>query len=322
MRPGDFIITPSWTFHDHGNPGKDPVVWLDGLDIPIVAFFDAGFAERYPDEVQPVVKPEGDALARYGANLLPIDHALGILAAQRRHFTDADALLERALAVDPRAVDALANRSNVQNALGHFAGALANADSALRIDPAHVGALYNQGLALQRQNRLGDAISSYDKALAIAPNFAEALVNRGAALLDLYRDDEALTSFDRALAVRPGHAGCGRAGGRTRKGPRRLREADIDDLIADRDAHAKGFALPFAPEYPEGQILQRKVAAGIVRRNDPALQRGIVRLVQVRHVAPLVSDLHRDDASVSGRGSSLSFQRRCGSKCFSSPCQH
>ena len=75
MHPGDFIITPSWTFHDHGNPGKEPVIWLDGLDIPIVAFFDAGFAERYPQEVQPVTKPEGDALARFGANMLPLEYA-------------------------------------------------------------------------------------------------------------------------------------------------------------------------------------------------------------------------------------------------------
>ena len=75
MRPGDFIITPSWTFHDHGNPGDVPVVWLDGLDIPMVAFFDAGFAERYPDELQPVTKPEGDALARFGANLLPLEYS-------------------------------------------------------------------------------------------------------------------------------------------------------------------------------------------------------------------------------------------------------
>jgi gentisate 1,2-dioxygenase len=74
MHPGDFIITPSWTFHDHGNPGRDPVIWLDGLDIPIVAFFDAGFAERYPQEVQPVTKPEGDALARFGANMLPLEY--------------------------------------------------------------------------------------------------------------------------------------------------------------------------------------------------------------------------------------------------------
>jgi len=74
MHPGDFIVTPSWTFHDHGNPGATPVVWLDGLDIPIVSFFDAGFAERHPEESQPLTKTEGDALARYGSNLVPLDY--------------------------------------------------------------------------------------------------------------------------------------------------------------------------------------------------------------------------------------------------------
>src|SRR5207248_954346 len=75
MHPGDFIITPSWTFHDHGNTGNEPVIWLDGLDIPLVSFLDAGFAERHPQEVQPVSRPEWDALSRYGANLLPVDYA-------------------------------------------------------------------------------------------------------------------------------------------------------------------------------------------------------------------------------------------------------
>jgi len=74
MHPGDFIVTPSWTFHDHGNPSAEPVVWLDGLDIPLVSFFDAGFAERHDDASQPLTKAEGDALARYGANLLPLDY--------------------------------------------------------------------------------------------------------------------------------------------------------------------------------------------------------------------------------------------------------
>src|SRR3970040_398153 len=68
MHPGDFIITPSWTWHDHGNPGGEPVVWLDGLDIPMVSFFDGGFLERYPDATQPVTRAEGDAQARYGTN--------------------------------------------------------------------------------------------------------------------------------------------------------------------------------------------------------------------------------------------------------------
>jgi len=75
MRPGDFILTPSWTFHDHGNPGAEPVIWLDGLDIPIVALFDAGFGERHPEEVQPVARPERDSIARYGSNLLPLEYA-------------------------------------------------------------------------------------------------------------------------------------------------------------------------------------------------------------------------------------------------------
>jgi gentisate 1,2-dioxygenase len=73
MRRGDFIITPSWTWHDHGNPGTDPVVWLDGLDIPLVRFFDTGFAEHGEQASQASSRPEGDALARYGSNMLPID---------------------------------------------------------------------------------------------------------------------------------------------------------------------------------------------------------------------------------------------------------
>jgi gentisate 1,2-dioxygenase len=75
MHPGDFIITPSWTFHDHGNPGDEPVIWLDGLDIPMVAFFDAGFSERHSEESQPITRPEGDAFARYGTNLLPLEYS-------------------------------------------------------------------------------------------------------------------------------------------------------------------------------------------------------------------------------------------------------
>ena len=74
MHPGDLILTPSWTFHDHGNPSTVPVVWMDGLDIPIVNMFDTSFAEHSRDEMPVPVRPEGDALARFGANLLPVEY--------------------------------------------------------------------------------------------------------------------------------------------------------------------------------------------------------------------------------------------------------
>ncbi|MGQ9365476.1 gentisate 1,2-dioxygenase [Azospirillum sp. ST 5-10] len=74
MEVGDFVITPAQAWHDHGNGSGEPMIWLDGLDIPTVSFFDASFAESYPDDEQPVTRPAGDSLARYGANMLPVDH--------------------------------------------------------------------------------------------------------------------------------------------------------------------------------------------------------------------------------------------------------
>ncbi|MDE3196076.1 MAG: gentisate 1,2-dioxygenase [Acidobacteriota bacterium] len=74
MEPGDFVITPSWTYHDHGNPGASPVIWMDVLDLPLVNFLGCSFAEHHECETQPLTRPEGDSYLRYGANLLPADH--------------------------------------------------------------------------------------------------------------------------------------------------------------------------------------------------------------------------------------------------------
>ncbi|HTV45462.1 MAG TPA: gentisate 1,2-dioxygenase [Stellaceae bacterium] len=73
MRPGDFVITPSWTWHDHGNETAEPMVWLDGLDIPIVRLLDASFAEPGEADMQAVTRPEGDNTARFSNNLMPVD---------------------------------------------------------------------------------------------------------------------------------------------------------------------------------------------------------------------------------------------------------
>jgi gentisate 1,2-dioxygenase len=72
MRPGDFIITPSWTWHDHGNESDVPVVWLDGLDIPLIRFLDAGFAENDKARSQVVTRQEGASFAQYGHNMAPV----------------------------------------------------------------------------------------------------------------------------------------------------------------------------------------------------------------------------------------------------------
>jgi gentisate 1,2-dioxygenase len=54
MHAGDFVTTPAWTWHHHGNAGRNPVVWLDGLDVPLANLFGAYFHEEYSQDTQPV----------------------------------------------------------------------------------------------------------------------------------------------------------------------------------------------------------------------------------------------------------------------------
>jgi 1-hydroxy-2-naphthoate dioxygenase len=73
LHAGDLILTPQWTWHDHGNPSDEPIVWLDGLDSPLVSALDAGFFEPYPEATQPVTRPEGWTLEQSGL-LRPARH--------------------------------------------------------------------------------------------------------------------------------------------------------------------------------------------------------------------------------------------------------
>jgi gentisate 1,2-dioxygenase len=51
MSEGDFIITPSWSWHEHENKGTNRVVWFDCLDLPLArhlgsVFFEPGQGEN------------------------------------------------------------------------------------------------------------------------------------------------------------------------------------------------------------------------------------------------------------------------------------
>ncbi|MBT5648270.1 MAG: cupin domain-containing protein [Rhodospirillaceae bacterium] len=51
MAPGDFIITPSWTWHGHTHEGDTPMIWLDGLDNGLMAQMDTTFFEAGQTEL-------------------------------------------------------------------------------------------------------------------------------------------------------------------------------------------------------------------------------------------------------------------------------
>ncbi len=71
MSRGDFVITPSFSTHDHGNTSDKPMMWLDVLDLPTVNFFATGFFEHVGTGSQNTAREHGDSMARYGSGILP-----------------------------------------------------------------------------------------------------------------------------------------------------------------------------------------------------------------------------------------------------------
>ena len=60
MEPGDLVLTPNWTWHDHFNPGKNNIVWLDVLDSHLTNYLDAPFHENYGEgPAQPITRRDG-----------------------------------------------------------------------------------------------------------------------------------------------------------------------------------------------------------------------------------------------------------------------
>jgi gentisate 1,2-dioxygenase len=47
MQDGDLILTPQWAWHEHAHEGDQPMIWIDGLDVPFVQALHAISFEPY-----------------------------------------------------------------------------------------------------------------------------------------------------------------------------------------------------------------------------------------------------------------------------------
>jgi gentisate 1,2-dioxygenase len=66
MDEGDLILTPNWTWHEHHNESEDPIIWLDGLDGPLIQSLNILFFEDSEIPEQPITRQIGESLSRLG----------------------------------------------------------------------------------------------------------------------------------------------------------------------------------------------------------------------------------------------------------------
>ena len=71
MHTGDLILTPGGCWHDHGHGGKDPVIWLDALDLPLFVYLEGSYAIEAPLQT-PRNRPDASEVEYRAAGLAPV----------------------------------------------------------------------------------------------------------------------------------------------------------------------------------------------------------------------------------------------------------
>ncbi|WP_372814357.1 cupin domain-containing protein [Paenibacillus sp.] len=70
FEPGDYLITPTWAWHDHANQGDETVLWMDCLDTPFTMYMNVCFTEFHPDKQQPLQVPDDYSAQRYEGGMV------------------------------------------------------------------------------------------------------------------------------------------------------------------------------------------------------------------------------------------------------------
>ena len=143
-------------------------------------------------------------------------------------FDGALADYDRALSLDPKAVEVFYRRGLAHQAKGDLAGAIADYTQVIALNPQRANAFSNRAFIKQSQGDLDGALADYAHALLINPNIAEAYNNMG--LINVKRGDidGAIAAYNRALTVNPKMAFAF-----YNRGVAKNMEGNVDGAIAD-----------------------------------------------------------------------------------------
>ena len=190
---------------------------VTALALGVVAVWIGGLA--LTARAQSAVWYDSETLWRYAIEVDPTcaicHHNLGIVLGRRGDRAEAQALLERAIALRPDRSEFQGNYGLLLIQMGRRPEGLAKLRFRLDHNPRDVNTRVNLGIALVEDGRAAEAIAELERALRVRPDSLPALTSLGRALLADGRAEPARSAFERALAIDPAnpvaHLGLARA---------------------------------------------------------------------------------------------------------------
>jgi Flp pilus assembly protein TadD len=187
------------------------LAWRRGvLRTPIMAMALSGVAIwigglALSARVQSAVWHDSETLWRYAIEVDPgcaiCLHNLGVSLGRRGDRAEAQALLERAIALRPDQSEFHGNYGPLLIQMGRRPEGMAQLRYRLDHNPRDVNARVNLGIAFIEDGRPGEAIAEIEQALRVKPDSVTALNSLGRALLADGRVEPARAAFERALTI-------------------------------------------------------------------------------------------------------------------------
>ena len=132
-------------------------------------------------------------------NNMTVLYRSGQFQADMGNNTGAIAIYKKALTINPRDVQVLADFGRVLYNLKNYTGALRSEDRALSIDPTSIYALEWKGFVLYHLGDYKQALATTDRALELNPSDYNTWTAKGVTLMALGEYKQAIATFDTAL---------------------------------------------------------------------------------------------------------------------------
>lgn len=127
----------------------------------------------------------------------------GNTLSKARHYREAIACFDKAIALDTAYGFAYFNRGNAYRDIKEYSRALLDFDRYIQLTTNDADAYNNRGLTYYDLKEYRRAIADYDRAIAVEPNHLYAHFNRGNAHRDLKEYQKAIADYDRASVLNP-----------------------------------------------------------------------------------------------------------------------
>lgn len=102
MEAGDLLVQPSWGWHNHVNESDSDAIWIDCLDVGLMAMFRTMFQEPHPTQTVQLFNSPVDSAVRNPGSVAPPGRQAAKLSYK---WTEARAALENMVPEDKTPLD-------------------------------------------------------------------------------------------------------------------------------------------------------------------------------------------------------------------------